>query len=160
MSFIKWSDVKEKESSVCSAERFTRNKPRSRLFSKWCHAKLPLQWSHPSARLPELVNCKFNEFNRTILECKVISLSPVWELTETIYLEGHCRAKIMRLFKTAPLPGGQLRGCCAERSSVPGRGRHRRGQGGLTGTGAPGEAQGPLGPGAPERCYNGDSTPL
>lgn len=51
------------------------------------------------------------EFNRTILERKVISLSPVWELAETIYLEGHCRAKIMPLFKTPPLPGpARLRG--------------------------------------------------
>lgn len=129
MSFIKWTDVKGKESSVHSTERFTWNKPRSRLFAKWCHAKLPFQWSHPSVRLPELVNCKFNEFNRTILECKLISLSPVWELAETIYLEGHCRAKIMRLFKTPPSPRGQLRGCRGERSAVPGRGRHRRGPG-------------------------------
>lgn len=45
------------------------------------------------------------ELNGTILERKIIPLSPVWELAETFYLEGHCRAKIMPLFKTTASPG-------------------------------------------------------
>lgn len=50
------------------------------------------------------------ELNGTILERKIIPLSPVWELAETVYLEGHCRAKIMPLFKTTASPGPARRG--------------------------------------------------